>query len=1050
MPREPMIETMLVLCPGPAADGWAGQDCAGIRACLAALKEEGVEVVLAGPAAAMAEGDAAHRAYAGPLDVAAVAQVIQKERPDAILPTFAGQAGLDLAMALHEARILERYGVRLAGVGPAAIRRLKGSQGLKRCMESIGQPCVPSNVEGSAAGAVGFANGVGYPVTVRPAYPIGGTEGETAYDEPSLRELAGRGLRLSRVGQVLVERCITGWKEVELVVMRDRAGTAVQICSMERLEPVGFHAEGAMVAIPAQTLTDGELQTLRSAALDIAAALGVEGACHCRFALRPDSCEYVVTGVGLCLSSWSGLAARATGYPIAGTAARAALGLMLEDIPNACQEPELDYCALRVPGLSGGRPAAGDDGTGGAMVFAGSFEGALVTAARSLGPEIGGLRLDKLHALYTDELEARLAAADRERLFVAAEILRRGRSLQTVKALFPIDPWFLRCMQNTVEMEAALLRCKGAPDEETLRAAKGMCFTESYIGWLCGMERGQVKALGERYGLRPAFKQAGAGASRPYYDPGCGGEDEADGGSTGRKKVLVLCPGPAALDGDVGSMPLSVPIAQALRRQGYEPILVGSGLEAVSAGDDPAGRRYCVPLTVEDIQSVVEREQPWGAVVQLGGQAGGTLAQALMDMGVSVLDAPRGGMDPAGDRGRFEALLDACRLPRPERRTASGAEEVLAAAREIGYPVRVYPPGGREAWIARRDRDIIDSIQAVRDPGRDGPILVERCLMGREVEVDGVFDGEDVLIPGMIECVERAGAGAGDSVAVCPPVHIGKKQQEQVERYARSLAKAMGAVGPFRIRSMVCGGQVYTIEAVPRFSSAVPYLSKATGVPIIDLAVRAMLGEKLKDMGCGTGLCPETGRFAVKMPVFSVEGPAEGASASDMAPAPSGQVLGVAGSYPQALLKAFRCAGMRMPRKGGRAIVAARDGDWEGWVVAARRFVDLGVEVLATDGLRQALLKAGVPCSLVAHVSEAHPDVLDMIASGTVDFVAAAPADSCVQDGDSVRIRRAAAEHHVGCVTYADTVQALLTAWEQEGEPRGPRAPPTSKKGKWR
>ncbi len=1055
MPKNPEIKKVLVLGSGPIVIGQAAEfDYAGTQACRA-LKEEGVEVVLvnSNPATIMTDKDIADHVYIEPLNIPTVTQVIEKERPDSILPTLGGQTGLNLAMALHENGTLAKYGVKLLGTSPESIRKAEDRQGFKDCMEEIGQPCVTSEVVESVEDAVSFANTIGYPVIVRPAYTLGGTGGGIAYDEPSLREIADRGINLSRVNQVLIERCIAGWKEVEFEVLRDSAGNVITVCSMENIDPVGVHTGDSIVVAPTQTLANEEFQMLRTAALDIISALEIEGGCNCQFALNPDSFEYAVIEVNPRVSRSSALASKATGYPIAKVAAKVALGYTLDEIPNAvtgkttaCFEPTLDYCVLKIPRLPFDKFTTASrtlgtqmKATGEVMAIANSFEGALMKAIRSLELNVRALKLDKLDDLYTDEVEDLLAQVTDERLFVVAEALRRGVSPHKINQITKMDMWFLDGFKRIIDMEERLKACRGVPDVDTLKEAKEMCFADSYIGNLCGMEQKDVKALREKYGIVPSFKMvdtcaAEFDAETPYYYCTYDGENEADGGEHDRKKVLVLGSGPIRIGQGIEFDYCSVHSVWAFKRMGFETIIINNNPETVSTDFDVADKLYFEPLTAEDVQNIVEQEKPWGAVVQFGGQTAIKLAKALTDMGVPILGTSSDGVDAAEDRERFDEILNQCRIPRAKGRTVFTTEEALQAANEIGYPVLVRPSyvlGGQGMEIAYNDRNITDFMRIINRTVQEHPILIDKYLMGREVEVDGVFDGEDILIPGIMEHIERAGVHSGDSISVYPTIHVEDKHKETILRYTRDLAKALGVIGLINIQFIIYNDDVYVIEVNPRSSRTIPYISKVTGVPIIDLATKVMVGQKLKDLGYGTGIYKEADYYAVKMPVFSFEKLTDVDTGLGPEMKSTGEVLGIAESFPQALLKAFKGANMRVPKKGGRIIITVKDEDKQEIVGIARGFADMGIEILATAGTCEVLHEAGVPCTQVARVSEAHPNISDMIASGTIDLVINTPTKGRRHDTDGFKIRRATVEHSVGCVTAIDTARAMLTVREQ-------------------
>ena len=1055
MPKNPKIKKVLVLGSGPIVIGQAAEfDYAGTQACRA-LKEEGVEVVLvnSNPATIMTDKDIADHVYIEPLNLASVEQVIAKEQPDSILPTLGGQTGLNLAMNLHEQGILEKYGVRLLGTSPESIRKAEDRQGFKDAMEAIGQPCVTSDVVESVEAAVEFAGRIGYPVIVRPAYTLGGSGGGIAYDEPSLREIADRGIHLSRVGQVLIERCISGWKEIEFEVMRDSAGNVIQICSMENIDPVGVHTGDSIVVAPTQTLANREFQMLRSAALDIISALEIEGGCNVQFALNPESFEYAVIEVNPRVSRSSALASKATGYPIAKVAAKVALGYTLDEIPNAvtgkttaCFEPTIDYCVLKIPRLPFDKFTTASrtlgtqmKATGEVMAIANSFEGALMKAIRSLELNVRALKLDKLEGLYTDEIEDLLVQVTDERLFVVAEALRRGFSPQKINHITKMDIWFLDGFKRIIDMEEELKACKGAPDADTLKRAKEMCFADSYIGTLCGMKQSEVKALREKYGIIPSFKMvdtcaAEFDAETPYYYSSYDGENEAVDTGDGRKKVLVLGSGPIRIGQGIEFDYCSVHSVWAFKRLGYETIIVNNNPETVSTDFDVADKLYFEPLTAEDVQNIVEQEKPWGAVVQFGGQTAIKLAKALTDMGVQILGTPADGVDAAEDRERFDEILEKCGIPRAKGRTVFTTQEALKAANELGYPVLVRPSyvlGGQGMEIAYNDRNITEFMRIINQVEQEHPILVDKYLMGREVEVDGVFDGEELLIPGIMEHIERAGVHSGDSISVYPPIHIEDKHKQTILKYTYDLSRALGVVGLVNIQFVIYDDQVYVIEVNPRSSRTIPYISKVTGVPIIDLATRVMLGQKLRDLGYGTGIYREADYYAVKMPVFSFEKLTDVDTGLGPEMKSTGECLGLAESFPQALLKAFKGAGMKAPKKGGRIIVTVKDEDKDEMIGIARGFYDMGIELLATSGTCKALNEAGIPARWVARVSEAHPNILDMIASGTVDLVINTPTHGRRHDTDGFKIRRSTVEHSVACITAIDTARAMLTVRTQ-------------------
>ena len=1054
MPKNPNIKKVLVLGSGPIVIGQAAEfDYAGTQACRA-LKEEGIEVVLvnSNPATIMTDKDIADHVYIEPLNIPSVTQVIEKEKLDSILPTLGGQTGLNLAMALYEDGTLEKYGVKLLGTSPDSIRKAEDRQGFKDCMESIGQPCVTSEVVESVEDAVAFAEKIGYPVIVRPAYTLGGTGGGIAYDRASLEEISDRGIHLSRVGQVLIERCIAGWKEIEFEVMRDGAGNVITVCSMENIDPVGVHTGDSIVVAPTQTLANKEYQMLRTAALDIITALEIEGGCNVQFALNPDSYEYAVIEVNPRVSRSSALASKATGYPIAKVAAKIALGYHLDEIPNAvtgkttaCFEPTLDYCVLKIPRLPFDKFTTASrtlgtqmKATGEVMAIANSFEGALMKAIRSLELNVRALKLDKLEGLYTDEIEDLLVQVTDERLFVVAEALRRGFSPQKINHITKMDIWFLEGFQRIIDMENELERCKGVPSADTLKRAKEMCFADSYIGTLCGMKQAEVKALREKYGIVPSFKMvdtcaAEFDAETPYYYSSYDGENEAVETSD-RKKVLVLGSGPIRIGQGIEFDYCSVHSVWAFKRMGFETIIINNNPETVSTDFDVADKLYFEPLTAEDVQNIVEQEKPWGAVVQFGGQTAIKLAKALTEMGVQILGTSADGVDAAEDRERFDEILEKCGIPRAKGRTVFTTQEALQAANELGYPVLVRPSyvlGGQGMEIAYNDRNIEDFMKIINMTVQEHPILIDKYLMGRELEVDGVFDGEDILIPGIMEHVERAGVHSGDSIAVYPPINLEDKHRELILKHTKNMAKHLNVIGLINAQYILYNDDIYVIEVNPRSSRTIPYISKVTGVPIIDLATKVMLGQKLKDLGYGTGIYKEADYYAVKAPVFSFEKLTDVDTGLGPEMKSTGEVLGLAETYPQALLKAFKGCGLRVPKRGSRVIVTVKDEDKPEMIGIARGFEEMGIEIYATSGTCDALTAAGIACKRVNRVSQSHPNILDMIQSGTVDLIINTPTKGRKHDSDGFKIRRSAVEHSVACVTAIDTARAVLTVREQ-------------------
>ena len=1053
MPKNPDIKKVLVIGSGPIVIGQAAEfDYAGTQACRT-LREEGIEVVLvnSNPATIMTDKEIADHVYIEPLNTASITQIIEMERPDSILPTLGGQTGLNLAMALEEDGTLAKYGVKLLGTSAETIYKAEDRQGFKDTMESIGQPCIESLVVNTVEDAVSFVNKIGLPVIIRPAYTLGGTGGGIAYDMQQLHEIAANGIRLSRVGEILVEKCISGWKEIEYEVIRDSAGNCIVVCNMENVDPVGVHTGDSIVVAPTQTLTDKECQMLRTAALDIITALNIEGGCNVQFALNPNSFEYAVIEVNPRLSRSSALASKATGYPIAKVASRIALGYTLDEIQNAvtkktcaCFEPTIDYIVVKVPKwpfdkfvkasrILGTQMKA----TGEVMSIDVCFEGALMKAIRSLEQHTDLLQLKTFAELSDDEIRIRVGVQDDQRLFAIAEGIRRGMSVEEIHDITKIDVWFLDRIVNLINMENTLKQ--GKPDELTLRAAKEMGFPDKVIASLCGCETAEIKAMRDAMGLHAVFKKvdtcaAEFDAATPYYYSTYDEENESLQVDNGRKKVLVLGSGPIRIGQGIEFDFCSVHSVWALKKLGCETVIINNNPETVSTDFDVADKLYFEPLTAEDVENIVRLEKPWGAVVQFGGQTAIKLTQALTDMGVPILGTAAEGVDAAEDREKFDEILKQTNIAKAEAGTVFTADEAVEVADRIGYPVLVRPSyvlGGQGMEIAYNEKDIRSYMEIINMVTQEHPILVDKYLMGREVEVDAVCDGTDILIPGIMEHLERAGIHSGDSISVYPPLNIEPKHQQILTDYTRRLATALNVVGLVNIQFVIYNDQVYVIEVNPRSSRTIPYITKVTGVPIIELATRAMLGEKLADMGYGTGLYPAAKYYAVKLPVFSFQKLAD----VDMGLGPemksTGEVLGIDESFPQALLKAFKGGGMELPKAGSNVIVTVTDSDKEEALAIARSLEELGVNLYGTAGTCKYLVDHGVRCQLVNRIGEESPTIGDMVSIGMANMVINTPNRGKKADGDGWKIRRMCSERSIPCITAIDTARAVVTARRQ-------------------
>ena len=1035
---------------GPIVIGQAAEfDYAGTQACRS-LKEEGVEVVLlnSNPATIMTDKDIADKVYIEPLTVEVVEQLILKEKPDSVLPTLGGQAGLNLAMELDEKGFLKEHNVRLIGTTSQTIKKAEDRQEFKDTMEKIGEPVAASLVVTTVEDGIAFTNTIGYPVVLRPAYTLGGSGGGIAHNEAELIEILENGLRLSRVGEVLVERCIAGWKEIEYEVMRDSAGNCITVCNMENLDPVGVHTGDSIVVAPSQTLGDKEYQMLRTSALNIITELGITGGCNVQYALNPDSFEYCVIEVNPRVSRSSALASKATGYPIAKVAAKIALGYTLDEIPNAITgktyasfEPMLDYCVVKIPRLpfdkfiSAKRTLTTQmKATGEVMSICNNFEGALMKAIRSLEQHVDSLMSYDFSNLSREEMLEALHIVDDMRIWRIAQAIRIGISQEEIHEITKIDLWFIDKIAILTEMEYALKTRE--LDEDLLREAKRMEFPDYVIAKLNGKTEETVKEMRKTYGITAAYKMvdtcaAEFAATTPYYYSVYGGENEAER-TPDKKKVLVLGSGPIRIGQGIEFDFCSVHCTWAFAKEGYETIIINNNPETVSTDFDIADKLYFEPLTPEDVENIVNIEKPDGAVVQFGGQTAIKLTEALMKMGVPILGTSAENVDAAEDRELFDEILEQCQIPRPKGQTVFTAEEAKKAANELGYPVLVRPSyvlGGQGMQIAINDEDVEQYIGIINRIAQEHPILVDKYLVGKEIEVDAVCDGEDIVIPGIMEHIERAGIHSGDSISVYPAQTISKTAKATIEEYTKRLAKALHVIGMINIQFIVCGEEVYVIEVNPRSSRTVPYISKVTGIPIVPLAAKAIMGYKLKDMGYTPGLQPEAKYFAIKMPVFSFEK----IRGADISLGPemksTGECLGIAESFNEALYKAFLGAGINLP-KHKNMIMTVRDEDKEEAVEIGKRFEALGYRIYATRNTAKTLQEAGVKAIRTNKLEQPSPNLMDLILGHKIDLVIDTPSQGVEHAKDGFLIRRNAIETGVNVLTAMDTAKALVTSLE--------------------
>ena len=1053
MPKNPDIKKVLVLGSGPIIIGQAAEfDYAGTQACRS-LKEEGIEVVLlnSNPATIMTDKDIADRVYIEPLTVEVVEQLIKKEHPDSILPTLGGQAGLNLAMELEEAGFLEKNHVRLIGTTALTIKKAEDREMFKETMEKIGEPVAPSDIVENVEDGLRIAEEIGYPVVLRPAYTLGGSGGGIAEDRETCREILENGLRLSRVGQVLVERCIAGWKEIEYEVMRDGAGNVITVCNMENIDPVGVHTGDSIVVAPSQTLGDKEYQMLRSSALNIITELGITGGCNVQYALNPNSFEYCVIEVNPRVSRSSALASKATGYPIAKVAAKIALGYTLDEIKNAVTkktyasfEPMLDYCVVKMPRLPfdkfiSAKRTLGTQmkATGEVMSICTNFEGALMKAIRSLEQHVDCLKSYDFSHLDNDALLMQLGKVDDRRIWVIAEALRRGMAYEIIHSITKIDFWFIDKLAILVEMEQALE--KGPLTPELLKEAKRMEFPDNVIARLTGKTEAEIKTMRHENQIRAAYKMvdtcaAEFAAETPYYYSCFDGisEVEPDESENRKKKVLVLGSGPIRIGQGIEFDFCSVHSTWAFKKEGYETIIVNNNPETVSTDFDIADKLYFEPLTAEDVESIVDIEKPDGAVVQFGGQTAIKLTEALMKMGVPILGTAAEDVDAAEDRELFDQILEQCQIPRPAGQTVFTAEEAKKAANELGYPVLVRPSyvlGGQGMQICINDHDIDEFIGIINMIAQDHPILVDKYIIGKEIEVDAVCDGQDILIPGIMEHIERTGVHSGDSISVYPAPSITPEVEAKLVDYTEKLARALHVKGMINIQFIVAGEEVYIIEVNPRSSRTVPYISKVTGIPIVPLATQVICGHSLRELGYTQGLQKKAEYIAIKMPVFSFEK----IRGADISLGPemksTGECLGIAKTFNEALYKAFEGAGIKLP-KHKNMIITVRDSEKEDVVEIARRFQNVGYRIFATRGTSKALNDHGIKALTVQKLEQESPNILDLILGHEIDLIIDIPHQGADRSRDGFIIRRNAIETGVHVLTSLDTAAALATSLE--------------------
>lgn len=1054
MPKRTDIRKVLVIGSGPIVIGQAAEfDYAGTQACRS-LKEEGLEVCLvnSNPATIMTDKNIADQVYIEPLTVKVLEKIIQTEKPDSILPTLGGQAGLNLGMELAESGFLDAHGVKLIGTTAETIRKAEDRLEFKETMEKIGEPVAASLVVEDVQSGIDFTNTIGYPVVLRPAYTLGGSGGGIASNEQELVDILKNGLRLSRVGQVLVERCIAGWKEIEYEVMRDSGGNCITVCNMENIDPVGVHTGDSIVVAPSQTLGDKEYQMLRTSALNIISELNITGGCNVQYALKPDSFEYCVIEVNPRVSRSSALASKATGYPIAKVAAKIAVGYTLDEIKNAITgktyasfEPMLDYCVVKIPRLPFDKFITAKrtlttqmKATGEVMSICNNFEGALMKALRSLEQHVDSLMSYDFSGLSEKELLARMRIVDDQRIFLIAEAIRKGINYKTIHNITMIDEWFIDKIAILVEMEQRLSREELTL--ELLKEAKRIEFPDNVIAALTKKTEREIRDMRYANGITAAFQMvdtcaAEFEAATPYYYSVFGSENEAATDHK-KKKVLVLGSGPIRIGQGIEFDYCSVHATWAFSKAGYETIIVNNNPETVSTDFDIADRLYFEPLTPEDVENIVRLEQPDGAVVQFGGQTAIKLTQDLMKMGVPILGTAAEDVDAAEDRELFDQILQETGIPRAAGGTVFTAAEAVEVAERLGYPVLVRPSyvlGGQGMQIAYSDEEIEEFMAIINRYSQEHPILVDKYLMGKELEVDAVCDGTDILIPGIMEHIERTGVHSGDSISVYPAPTISGTVQEKIAEYSRRLAKALHVRGLINIQFIAVEEEVYVIEVNPRSSRTVPYISKVTGIPIVDLATEVILGKKIRDLGYEPGLQPAADYYAIKMPVFSFE-KIRGAEIS-LGPEmkSTGECLGISKTFDEALYKAFLGAGVILP-KHKQMIITVKDADKPEAAEVAKRFEALGYRIYATRSTAKFLRDRGVHALRINNIHQERPTVMDLLLGHKIDLVIDTPTQGRDKARDGFLIRRTAIETGVNCITAMDTAQALALSLESEHE----------------
>ncbi len=1055
MPKDNSIKKVLVIGSGPIVIGQAAEfDYSGTQACQA-IREEGIEVVLvnSNPATIMTDAQTADRTYIEPLTIETLERIIEKERPDSLIAGMGGQTGLNLSCELYDKGILDKYGVRVIGTSIEGIKEGEDRDKFKSLMERTNQPIIRGEIVNTVEDALLFAKEIGYPVVVRPAYTLGGTGGGIAEDEEELAEIATQGIHLSRVGQVLIEKCIRGWKEIEFEVIRDADGNSITVCSMENVDPVGVHTGDSIVVAPAQTLTDKEYQMLRTAALDIINSIEIKGGCNVQFALNPNSFEYAVIEINPRVSRSSALASKATGYPIAKIASKIALGYRLDEIKNAvtgktyaCFEPTIDYVVVKIPKwpfdkFFGAKRTLGTKmmATGEIMSIGNTFESALLKGVRSLEIKQFTLELESTKDKSSETLRAGIKTPDDERLFELAELIRRDYRIEKISEITGMDPFFLKKIKNIVDMEEELKEYTlDTITPELITRYKKTGFADEGIAQLIGCKGEDIRNFRKANNILPVYKMVDTCAGEfeavsPYYYSTYDIENEAK--PSNNKKVLVIGSGPIRIGQGIEFDYCSVHSIAALKKFGIETVIVNNNPETVSTDFNISDKLYFEPLTEEDVLSIIELEKPDGVILQFGGQTAIKLANFLDRMNVPIYGTRPKQIDAAEDREKFDDLLEELNIKRPKGKAVWTTEEGISEAEKLGYPLLVRPSyvlGGQGMEITHNETELRTYLEDAFKKDKENPVLIDRYLNGKELEVDAICDGKDVFIPGIMEHLERAGVHSGDSISIYPPQNVSDEMKQKIMDVTRRISVALEVIGMINIQFIEFEGDLYIIEVNPRSSRTVPYITKVTGVPVIELATRIMLGETLADMGYSSGINPEPDIVAVKVPVFSTKKlpMVEVSLGPEMRS--TGEVLGVGRNYAEALYKGFVGAEINMPKAGNTVLVTVNDRDKENILPVIEKLKNMGCNFVATKGTADFLENKGYTVQRAKKISEGVPNVLDVIRSGMCDLVVDIPKKANVKESDGFKMRRVASECSVNILTSMDTVAALADVMEEK------------------